>query len=70
MERFVPPSFREYQNSDEKTSKMLFIEEHRELKAQGERWMKSMANVCSIATVLIATVVFAAAFTVPGGVSS
>ncbi|KAL8513028.1 hypothetical protein ACS0TY_019275 [Phlomoides rotata] len=49
---------------------MLFIEEHRELKTQGEKWMKDTANACSIATALIATVMFAAAFTMPGGVSS
>lgn len=49
---------------------MLFIEEHRELKEKGEKWMKYTANACSIAATLIATVVFAAVFTMPGGVSS
>ncbi|KAL8513030.1 hypothetical protein ACS0TY_019277 [Phlomoides rotata] len=70
IERFVPPSLKEYKNDMGQNPKMLFTEEHRELKAQGEKWMKDMANACSIATALIATVVFTAAFTVPGGVSS
>jgi magnesium-transporting ATPase (P-type) len=45
----------------------LFIEEHEDLKKQGEKWMKDTANYCMLVATLIATVVFAAAFTVPGG---
>ncbi|KAL8485184.1 hypothetical protein ACS0TY_027475 [Phlomoides rotata] len=70
MERFVPPTLREFRNNQGKTPKMLFTEEHGELKAQGEKWMKDTATACSITTALITTVVFAAAFTLPGGVSS
>lgn len=35
---------------------------------KGEEWMKTTAESCMIVAALIATVVFAAAFTVPGGV--
>ncbi|KAL8508437.1 hypothetical protein ACS0TY_018896 [Phlomoides rotata] len=70
IERFVPPSIRENKNHKGQTPKMLFTKKHEELKAQGEKWMKSTASACSIVTALIATVVFTAAFTVPGGVSS
>ncbi|KAH6828539.1 hypothetical protein C2S53_013787 [Perilla frutescens var. hirtella] len=68
VEKYVQPQYdRERPNNDEKTPKMIFTEEHSNLKAEGERWMKDTANSCSIAAALIATVVFAAAITVPGG---
>ncbi|GKA96263.1 ankyrin repeat-containing domain, PGG domain protein [Tanacetum coccineum] len=41
--------------------------EHKELVKQGERWMKETASQCMVVATLIATIVFAAAFTVPGG---
>ncbi|XP_073033542.1 uncharacterized protein [Primulina eburnea] len=67
MENFVNPSRRTWPNNDKKTPQMLFSEKHQELKSQGEKWMKDTATSCTIAAALIATVVFAAAFTVPGG---
>ncbi|KAH6779149.1 hypothetical protein C2S52_010386 [Perilla frutescens var. hirtella] len=67
VEKNVRPYDRERPNSDEKTPRMIFTEEHSSLKAEGEKWMKDTANSCSIAAALIATVVFAAAITVPGG---
>ncbi|KAH6806603.1 hypothetical protein C2S51_031434 [Perilla frutescens var. frutescens] len=70
MENFVNPSRRTWVNADDQTPQMIFTKEHESLKAEGERWMKDMANACTIAAALIATVVFAAAFTVPGGVES
>ncbi|XP_059438662.1 ankyrin repeat-containing protein NPR4-like isoform X2 [Corylus avellana] len=45
----------------------LFKNKHKELKEQGEKWMKDTANYCMLVAALIATVVFAGAFTVPGG---
>ncbi|XP_044480452.1 ankyrin repeat-containing protein At5g02620-like [Mangifera indica] len=54
-------------NKDGKTPKALFDEEHKKLKESGEQWMKDTANSCMIVAALIATVVFTAAFTVPGG---
>ncbi|KAK1549093.1 hypothetical protein Q3G72_003363 [Acer saccharum] len=41
--------------------------EHKELAEQEEKWMKDTSNSCMLVSVLIATVLFAAAFTVPGG---
>ncbi|KAH6818365.1 hypothetical protein C2S51_001968 [Perilla frutescens var. frutescens] len=68
VEKYVQPQFdRDRRNYEGKTPKMIFTEEHSNLKAEGERWMKDTANSCSIAAALIATVVFAAAITVPGG---
>ncbi|WMV15302.1 hypothetical protein MTR67_008687 [Solanum verrucosum] len=37
---------------------------------EGERWMKDTANSCMLVATLIATMVFAAGFTVPGGYNS
>ncbi|XP_023520198.1 ankyrin repeat-containing protein NPR4-like [Cucurbita pepo subsp. pepo] len=45
----------------------LFTQQHKELVKEAEKWVKSTANSCMLVATLIATVVFAAAFTVPGG---
>lgn len=68
MENFVPASRRTWKNNDLQTPQMLFTKEHEKLKEAGEKWMKDTANACTIAAALIATVMFAAAFTVPGGI--
>ncbi|KZV22044.1 ankyrin repeat-containing protein-like [Dorcoceras hygrometricum] len=70
MEKFVSPSRRTWMNAAGKTPQMLFTENHQQLKSEGEKWMKDTATSCTIAAALIATVVFAAAFTVPGGVDN
>ena len=68
MENFVPASRRTWNNKEMQTPQMLFTREHEKLKEAGEKWMKDTANACTIAAALIATVMFAAAFTVPGGI--
>ncbi|CAA0810962.1 Ankyrin repeat family protein [Striga hermonthica] len=70
VKKFLHPYSRERMNNSGKTPKMVFTDEHKELKAEGEKWMKDTANSCTIAAALIATVVFAAAITVPGGNAS
>ncbi|KAL3747111.1 hypothetical protein ACJRO7_015964 [Eucalyptus globulus] len=45
----------------------LFKENHRKLLENGEKWVKDTANSCMIVSTLVATILFAAAFTVPGG---
>ncbi|TYJ99325.1 ankyrin repeat-containing protein [Cucumis melo var. makuwa] len=52
---------------EELTPRELFTKEHKSLLKDGEEWMKNTANSCMLVATLIATVVFAAAFTVPGG---
>ncbi|KAL3747119.1 hypothetical protein ACJRO7_015972 [Eucalyptus globulus] len=44
-----------------------FVENHKELLENGEKWVKDTANSCMLVSTLIATILFAAAFTVPGG---
>ncbi|KAF8042227.1 hypothetical protein BT93_A0755 [Corymbia citriodora subsp. variegata] len=52
---------------DGKTYWNIFVENHKELLEKGEKWVKDTANSCMLVSTLIATVLFAAAFTVPGG---
>ncbi|KAL3820302.1 hypothetical protein ACJIZ3_006207 [Penstemon smallii] len=70
VEKVVPLYARERKNYAGKTPKMVFIEEHTKLKAEGEKWMKDAANSCIITATLIATVVFASVIAVPGGIES
>ncbi|KAJ0081296.1 hypothetical protein Patl1_12366 [Pistacia atlantica] len=67
VEKVVQPSYRESKNSDGKTPHILFSKEHEKLLQEGEKWMKDTASSCMLVATLIATVMFAAAFTVPGG---
>ncbi|GJX77331.1 ankyrin repeat-containing protein [Tanacetum coccineum] len=54
-------------NFNRETSDMVFAREHANLLKEGEQWMKTTAESCSITAALIVTIVFAAAITVPGG---
>ncbi|GMH23317.1 hypothetical protein Nepgr_025160 [Nepenthes gracilis] len=67
VENLVHPTYKLLQNNDNITAQELFTKEHKELLESGEKWMKDTANSCMLVATLIATVVFAAAFTVPGG---
>ncbi|XP_043690034.1 ankyrin repeat-containing protein ITN1-like isoform X2 [Telopea speciosissima] len=67
VEKIVQPLYTEMKNSDGRTPAMMFREEHANLVKEGEKWMKDTASSCMVVATLIATVVFAAAFTVPGG---
>ncbi|KAL5842797.1 hypothetical protein ACOSQ3_013400 [Xanthoceras sorbifolium] len=68
LSKVVKPIYAERKNQSGKTPKALFTEDHRDLMVKGEEWMKKTAESCMIVATLIATVVFAADFTVPGGV--
>nr|KAJ0221656.1 hypothetical protein LSAT_V11C200077290 [Lactuca sativa] len=67
VEGMVPFSYREERNKDGLTPHELFTVEHKDLVVKGEEWMKGTASQCMVVAALIATIVFAAAFTVPGG---
>ncbi|KAJ0081294.1 hypothetical protein Patl1_12360 [Pistacia atlantica] len=67
VSNIVDPSKAHEKNKMGETPKALFDKEHEQLKERGEQWMKDTANSCMIVATLIATVVFAAVFTVPGG---
>jgi magnesium-transporting ATPase (P-type) len=63
----MPPAYLNSKNLKGKTPKDIFTEEHKKLQREGEKWMNETANNCMLVATLIVTVVFAAAFTVPGG---
>ncbi|KAL0287207.1 UNVERIFIED_CONTAM: Ankyrin repeat-containing protein ITN1 [Sesamum angustifolium] len=67
VEKVVPPLCLEKRNRQGKRPRELFSTEHKSLLTKGETWMKETANNCMIVATLIATVAFAAAFTLPGG---
>ncbi|KAG6730547.1 hypothetical protein I3842_01G086000 [Carya illinoinensis] len=51
----------------QKKTREMFVNAHKDLQTSGEKWMKDTANSCMLVGALIATMVFPAAFTVPGG---
>ncbi|KAL5572354.1 hypothetical protein UlMin_021951 [Ulmus minor] len=67
VEKFMRPNVIDLPNDDGKIAREVFTEEHKALAEAGEKWMKDTSNSCMIVSTLIATFVFAAAFTVPGG---
>ena len=54
-------------NSDNLTPWELFTDKHKELREEGQKWMKETVNFYIVVATLITAVVFTAAFTVPGG---
>ncbi|KAI3876077.1 hypothetical protein MKX03_003433 [Papaver bracteatum] len=69
VERVVPPRYKKMKNYTDQmlTPQALFSSEHQVLAKEAKEWMKEMASACILVTALIATVMFAAPFTLPGG---
>ncbi|CAI9262260.1 unnamed protein product [Lactuca saligna] len=67
VKKMVSPAYITKENIFNETPDMVFTKEHKHLVKEGEQWMKTVAESCSITAALIATIVFAAAITVPGG---
>ncbi|KAL5540357.1 hypothetical protein UlMin_043026 [Ulmus minor] len=67
VKKVISPSLKEVRNADDETPQELFTESHKDLKEKGEKWMKDTAQSCTVPAALIVTIMFAAAFTVPGG---
>ncbi|XP_076911845.1 uncharacterized protein LOC143569948 [Bidens hawaiensis] len=67
VEQMIPPQYRQKKNNAGETPKDLFTKKHADLVTKGKEWMKDTASQCMVAATLIATIVFAAAFTLPGG---
>ncbi|XP_020232331.1 uncharacterized protein LOC109812717 isoform X2 [Cajanus cajan] len=63
----LPYHYTIHKNNHNKTAKELFMEKHAPLLKDAREWIKETAQSCSAVAVLVATVVFAAAYTVPGG---
>ncbi|TKY63310.1 Ankyrin repeat-containing protein [Spatholobus suberectus] len=69
VKRAIPPHLKLHSNDEKLKASELFDIEHEEMLKEGREWIKSTAQSCSAVAVLVATVVFAAAYTVPGGVN-
>ncbi|KAK9131369.1 hypothetical protein Sjap_011856 [Stephania japonica] len=67
IKKILPPAYLKIRNEEGETPKLTFSREHKDLMEKGEKWMKDTAQSCMVVATLIATVVFAAIFTVPGG---
>ncbi|KAL5757540.1 hypothetical protein ACOSP7_020151 [Xanthoceras sorbifolium] len=67
VEKLAHPSDKENKNKNGYTPRELFTEQHKDLVKEAENWMKDTSNSCMVVTTLVAIVMFASAFTVPGG---
>ncbi|KAK4256159.1 hypothetical protein QN277_009063 [Acacia crassicarpa] len=67
VKKIVPSHYQMYCNVDKLTARELFDLEHSEMLEKAQEWIKGTAQSCSAVSVLVATVVFAAAYAVPGG---
>ncbi|XP_026429940.1 uncharacterized protein LOC113326417 [Papaver somniferum] len=67
VEHFTPQKDKLITNNDGMTARALFTEQHENLMKQGEEWMQRTAGSCMVVAALVTTVLFAAAFTIPGG---
>ncbi|CAL9014026.1 unnamed protein product [Prunus brigantina] len=68
IEKLVPPKILEVVNvTDGITARDLFTKNHKELAKEGETSMKEIATSCTVVGALIITIMFTAAFTLPGG---
>ncbi|XP_028770089.1 uncharacterized protein LOC114727553 [Neltuma alba] len=67
IESMTDPGDRLVVNKDKLMPLEYFKTNHKELRAEGEKWMKETASSCSVVGALIVTIMFAAAITVPGG---
>ncbi|GLT75802.1 hypothetical protein SLA2020_474990 [Shorea laevis] len=61
------PECKDFVNHSGETPQQVFSRDHKQLKKEGEEWMKQTAQSYTVVCALIVTIVFAAAFTVPGG---
>ena len=67
MESIVPPKVHACLNKEDLTPRELFTKNHKDMRKDGEQWMKDTASSCTVVGALIITIMFAAIFTVPGG---
>ncbi|KAH7561044.1 hypothetical protein JRO89_XS10G0162200 [Xanthoceras sorbifolium] len=67
VEEVTLAPFMIHQNNMKLTAKALFAAANNDLRLSSKEWLKLTAEGCSVVAVLIATVAFAAAYTVPGG---
>ncbi|KAI4353977.1 hypothetical protein L6164_002890 [Bauhinia variegata] len=67
VENMLPRNLVIHRNNDNLTAQELFLKEHESMLIEARNWIKDTAQSCSTVAVLIATVVYAAAYSTPGG---
>ncbi|GLT61918.1 hypothetical protein SLA2020_345900 [Shorea laevis] len=67
VESLVSQRGKDTKNKNEETAYQVLAREHKALLNEAEAWMKGLANSYIIVGALIITIMFAAAFTLPGG---
>ncbi|MCI72947.1 ankyrin repeat-containing protein, partial [Trifolium medium] len=67
VEDIVHPMCKDAKNGDGKKPFDVFIESHEELVKAGEKWTKDTASTYIAVDSLVLTIMFAAAFAIPGG---
>ncbi|XVF27959.1 hypothetical protein REPUB_Repub14bG0154000 [Reevesia pubescens] len=63
----LPPYYTMHRNKKNLTAKELFNKKHKDQHRAAQKWVKKTSQSCSTVAILVATVVFAAAYTAPGG---
>ncbi|CAK7351523.1 unnamed protein product [Dovyalis caffra] len=67
VKKVIPSHYATLPNKKGDTAKELFEKSHKDQLENAQKWIKDTAQSCSTVAALVATVVFAAAYTVPGG---
>ncbi|KAL5567521.1 hypothetical protein UlMin_024096 [Ulmus minor] len=67
VEAIIPEGAQMYSNKNHKRPREVFTENHKDLMIEGEKWMKNTSSSCTVIGALIFTIMFTAAFTLPGG---
>ncbi|KAJ6292328.1 hypothetical protein OIU78_024494 [Salix suchowensis] len=67
VQEVIPSHYATLPNNEGKTAEDLFNASHKEQLENAQKWIKETTQSCSTVAALVATVVFAAAYTVPGG---
>ncbi|BFG40775.1 hypothetical protein CerSpe_270490 [Prunus speciosa] len=70
VQKIMPRHYTMHHNRKGMTAEELFNSEHAKLLQSAQEWMKGTAQSCSTVAALVATVVYAAAYTAPGGYDS
>ncbi|XP_011047004.1 PREDICTED: uncharacterized protein LOC105141473 [Populus euphratica] len=70
VKKIVPAYFVNHRNEKGQTAQELFTTEHKRLVKDGSKWLMRTTQACTLVAVLIATVAFTSAYTVPGGSNS
>ncbi|XP_010666481.2 ankyrin repeat-containing protein ITN1 isoform X3 [Beta vulgaris subsp. vulgaris] len=67
LEDICPEFLQNHRNDQKLTGRELFAKTNAKLHEEAKTWLKSTAENCTVVIILMITVAFAAAYTVPGG---